>query len=76
VATGFKIGINKFSDMSLEEFEKIQGFKEIQDLGADINKFLAEDDEVEESTMDEDCAENCKAKGIECIHKKANTTEV
>jgi hypothetical protein len=27
-ATGFKIGINQFSDMSLEEFQKMQGFKE------------------------------------------------
>ena len=45
VASGFKVGINKFSDMSVEEFEKMQGFKEIPDLGLDINKFLAEDDE-------------------------------
>jgi hypothetical protein len=29
VASGFKIGINKFSDVGLEEFERMQGFKEI-----------------------------------------------
>lgn len=41
VATGFKIGINKFSDLSLEEFEKMQGFRQLPE----INKFLDEDDE-------------------------------
>ena len=73
VATGYKIGINKFSDLSVEEFEKMQGFREIKDMG--IDKFLGDDDEEEEETfMDEDCAEHCKAKGIECTHKKNETT--
>ena len=45
VATGFKIGINKFSDLSVEEFKRLQGFKEIQNLSVDLNKFLAEDEE-------------------------------
>jgi len=29
VVTGYTLGINKFSDLSEEEFEKMQGFKEI-----------------------------------------------
>ena len=60
VATGFKIGINKFSDMTVEEFEKMQGFKEIKESESEINKFLGEDVEVEESPMSEDCPESCK----------------
>lgn len=74
VATGYKIGINKFSDLSLQEFEKMQGFREIKDLPAEVDKFLGDDDEDEETTMDEDCEEHCKAKGIECTHKKNEAT--
>ena len=37
-AAGFKISINKFSDLSVEEFEKMQGFREIKP--ATDNKFL------------------------------------
>jgi len=44
-ATGFKIGINKFSDLSLEEFEKMQGFREESQLKAEMNKFLDDDDD-------------------------------
>ena len=40
VASGFKIGINQFSDMAVEEFERMQGFREIQELGSDVSKFL------------------------------------
>ena len=62
--------------MSVEEFGKAQGFKENPDLNADINKFLDEDDEdADESTMDDDCAEHCKANGMECTHKKVETEE-
>jgi hypothetical protein len=46
--TGFKIGINKFSDMTLEEFERMQGFKELPA----VNKFL-EDEEEEEVPKEE-----------------------
>ena len=64
VASGFKIGINKFSDMALDEFERMQGFKEIQDLGSDASKFLYEDEEEEESASLE-----------EFTHKKNETVE-
>ena len=75
VKSGFKIGINKFSDMSVEEFEKMQGFREFKDLGSDINKFLGEDVEVDESPMSEDCPEQCKAKGMACTHQKNQTVK-
>jgi hypothetical protein len=44
-ATGFKIGINQFADMSLEEFKKMQGFKEKS--SDQDNKFLDDDDDDE-----------------------------
>ena len=48
-AAGFKIGINQFADMSIEEFKKMQGFKE--DINADENnKFLDDDDEETEES--------------------------
>lgn len=50
-ATGFKIGINQFADMSLEEFQKMQGFKEMP--AAQTNKFLDDDDDVEETKKNE-----------------------
>ena len=40
VATGFKLGINQFADMSPEEYRKMLGFKE---KPAD-EKFLGDDD--------------------------------
>ena len=72
VATGYKIGINKFSDLSVEEFEKMQGFREIKELPADVDKFLGDDeDEEETTTMDEDC----EAKDEEYANKNDTTTE-
>jgi len=47
-ATGFKIGINQFADMSLEEFKKMQGFKE--NPSDQDNKFLDDDDDEPEDT--------------------------
>jgi hypothetical protein len=48
-AAGFKIGINQFADMSIEEFKKMQGFKE--DINADENnKFLDDDDDSAEDS--------------------------
>lgn len=41
-ATGFKIGITQFADMSLEEFQKMQGFREAPPV--ETNKFLDDDD--------------------------------
>jgi hypothetical protein len=48
-AAGFKIGINQFADMSIEEFKKMQGFKE--EINADeTNKFLDDDDDSSEES--------------------------
>lgn len=52
VATGFKIGINKFSDMSLEEFKKMQGLNEQKGNLPIVNKFLDDDDDDDEPAKD------------------------
>jgi hypothetical protein len=55
--TGYKIGVNKFADMSLDEFNKMMGLKE--DAGADNQdgKFLEPEDEVPDF-IDNDTAED------------------
>lgn len=45
-ATGFKIGINQFADMSIEEFKKMQGFRE--NPSDQDNKFLDDDSDEDE----------------------------
>ncbi len=50
-AEGYKIGINAFADLSLEEFAKMQGFKEAPK--SEDEKFLSElfgDDEDEQTS--------------------------
>lgn len=51
-STGFRIGVNKFADMTQEEFAKMQGFKE-NGLENDASKFL-DDEEDAPSTVDDD----------------------
>ena len=46
VAAGYRIGLNKFADMSLEEFNKMMGFKEITPDSLSDGKFLEPEDEV------------------------------
>jgi hypothetical protein len=48
--------------MGVEEFERMQGFREIKDLGSDVSKFLEEDEEEDESPISE-----------EYMHKKNET---
>ncbi len=61
VKTGFKIGINKFSDLSLEEFERLQGFKEI--IVPSDDKFLDSDDDDE--PVAEEPREEPKGRGLQ-----------
>ena len=63
VASGYKLGVNKFADLTPEEFEKMMGFKPVEDTAnattAD-NKFLdadGEDEEAHEEFVDNDTAE-------------------
>lgn len=48
--TGYRLGVNKFADMTPEEFEKMQGFKD--NAQADASKFLDEEDAPD--TIDDD----------------------
>jgi len=47
-ATGYRIGINRFADMSIEEFKKMQGLRE--NSNDDDKKFLDDDDDEEEES--------------------------
>lgn len=41
--SGFKLGVNKFADLSPQEWEKMQGLRAIQ-KPVQLSKFLDEDD--------------------------------
>ncbi len=62
-ATGFKIGVNQFADMSLEEFKRMQGFKEVP--AEEKNKFLDDDDDDEETKMNETAEDGKKGRGLQ-----------
>lgn len=63
-ASGYKIGINQFADMSLEEFQKMQGFKE--NPTAQTNKFLDDDDdETEEAKKNQTAEDEKKGRGLQ-----------
>jgi C1A family cysteine protease len=51
VTAGFAIGVNKFADLSLDEFDKMMGFKEEQLAG---DKFLEDDEEDQPEVVEED----------------------
>ncbi len=62
-STGFKIGVNQFADMSLEEFKRMQGFKEVP--AEEKNKFLDDDDDDEETKMNETSEDGKKGRGLQ-----------
>lgn len=55
--TGYTLGVNKFADLSLSEFEKMMGFNE----PTEEDKFLQEPDEDQEFTEIED---DVKGRGL------------
>ena len=63
-ATGFKIGINQFADMSLEEFQRMQGFRVNPPVQS--NKFLDDEDDQtgEECKKNQTAEEEKKGRGL------------